>query len=183
MVVPTAANTTADDPRMVLLNVYDLTHYKFVEAFNQLAVPLGAGGFFHVAIEVWEQEWNYGGSQKGTGITSVSPGKDPAHNFRASIPLGLTELSKRQVQEVILEFAGEWQGTGYDCIRRNCCSFAQALAQRLGVGPLPGWVDRLCRTAAGVLTPLDNALALVTATGNLERCCGKSMVILPPTDV
>eukprot|EP00408_Alexandrium_pacificum_P016751 CAMPEP_0171185914 /NCGR_PEP_ID=MMETSP0790-20130122/16543_1 /TAXON_ID=2925 /ORGANISM="Alexandrium catenella, Strain OF101" /LENGTH=179 /DNA_ID=CAMNT_0011650943 /DNA_START=12 /DNA_END=551 /DNA_ORIENTATION=- len=173
------AAKSADDPRMVSLNVYDLTRWKFVEALNHMAVPMGVGGLFHVAIEVWDEEWSYGGSMKGTGITSVLPGKDPSHNFRASIPLGRTELSKRQVQEIILELAGEWPGVHYDCIRRNCCTFAQVLAERLRAGPLPGWVDRLCRTAAGALAPVDSAIALAGAAGTLERCCGTAMVILP----
>lgn len=168
------------DPQMVLLNVYDLTRWRVIEAFNQLAMPLGAGGVFHVAIEVWDQEWNYGATVKGSGVTSVLPGKDPGHRFRGSIPLGYTELAKCEVLEAVLELSDEWPGRSYHCIRRNCCAFAQALAERLGVGPLPGWVDRLSRVAAGVVTPVGEAMASVSTAGQWDRCCGKGMVIVPP---
>lgn len=172
---------------MVALNVYDLTKSPLMEALNQVSLTLVGGGAFHVGIEVWGHEWFYGFKQNGSGVTSVMPCKDGAHHFRGSVQLGCTSCSKAEVEELIqqLASAAEWQGTCYHDIMHNCCHFARALAAHVGVGPLPGWVDRLGRTAEGLLAPVDkDSLANFKAlnvpwklscqpASAFEQCCRK----------
>ena len=51
---------------------------------------------------------------------------------------------------IITRFMEEWPGTGYDLLRRNCCSFSDALCVALGVGPIPTWVHRLADAGAAL---------------------------------
>ena len=52
------------------------------------------------------------------------------------------------MKEILDELMAEWSGPEYDLLRRNCCSFAEALVVRLGVGPTPGWLHRLADVGA-----------------------------------
>ena len=38
-----------------------------------------------------------------------------------------------EVRETLLHFIDTWNGTDYDVLRHNCCAFADALCQALGV--------------------------------------------------
>lgn len=142
----------ATEPEVVRLNVYDLTRWRFVEAYNRRVLPLGAG-VFHVGIEVFGCEYQFGFRSEGTGVTKSKPGKDSSHRFRGSINLGRTRLTKTEVEAIVLELAKEWRGRHYNVLRRNCAHFAHITAQRLGVKPLPDWVDQLPRFAARALRP------------------------------
>lgn len=174
----------------VMLNVYDATKSRIVSALNRTAMPLGAGGAFHVAIEIGEIEWSYGLTRSGTGVSWVQPGKDLAHHFRGSVHLGNTPLSKKEVNRNIQALAQEWAGNAYHPLRRNCCHFAREMAIRLGVGPLPDWVDCLGRSCESLAGPIDAALAggqrifgsfratLQYAMMPWQECCGKDGVVV-----
>ena len=43
---------------------------------------------------------------------------------------------------------GDWLGLDYDLLRKNCCLFSKALVEKLGVGPVPGWVTNLAAAGA-----------------------------------
>ena len=51
---------------------------------------------------------------------------------------------------ILREMMDEWPGPKYDLLRRNCCSFSEAFVARLGVGPTPGWLNRLAHTGAAL---------------------------------
>lgn len=140
------------EPEVVRLNVYDLTRWRCVEAYNRRVLPLGGAGAFHVGIEVFRCEYQFGFRSEGTGVTKSKPGADSGHHFRGSINLGRTQLTKAEVEATLRELAKEWHGIEYDVIRRNCFHFAHVAAQRLGARPLPDWVDRLPRLAAGAFS-------------------------------
>jgi hypothetical protein len=129
---------TADDsthrppPNTVLLNVYDIVWG------NALLCPFGVG-VHHTAIEVYGTEFAFGRSSRGTGVFELRPRSCPPHIFRESIVLGSTALSLREVQQRVATMALEWMGPTYHLTKRNCNSFANALAaQLLSVPPPPG---------------------------------------------
>lgn len=136
---------------MVRLNVYHATRSRFVEALNFVSSALG--GAYHVAIEVYGQEWAYGATSAGTGISVTEPRKDRGHRFCEAIELGTTCLSPGEVGLVILDLAPAWAGTDYDLLSRNCCHFSKALAKRLGVANLPSWIDRMARGLEAISAP------------------------------
>jgi len=165
------------EPEVVRLNVYDLTRWRCVEAYNRRVLPLGGAGAFHVGIEVFRCEYQFGFRSEGTGVTKSKPGEDSNHHFRGSISLGRTRLTKAEVEVALRELAKEWRGHHYSTIRKNCVHFAHIAAQRLGVKPLPDWVDRLPRLAAGAFCNLD----LVQCCNlDLVQCFSQGMVTLTP---
>lgn len=174
----------------VVLSVYDATRSPLVSALNHATAPLGAGGAFHVAIVVWDHEWSFGLTRSGSGVSWVAPGQDSTHQFRGSLLLGTTNLSRSATHRIIKELAREWQGSSYHPLRRNCCHFAQNLAETLGVGPLPDWVGRLGRTCESLVVPMDEAVATGRrAVGTFrsafrlvfmpwQECCGKDGAVV-----
>jgi hypothetical protein len=64
--------------------------------------------------------------------------------------MGLTVRTPQELEQIILKLASEWPGDDYNLIHHNCLHFCNALCDELGVGKIPGWVDRLARTAAGI---------------------------------
>jgi len=153
----------AREPGMVTLNVYNLTQLGMFKAFNEAMVPLASGGIFHVGVEVWQHEYSYGYTTSGPGIYRLLPRNDPDHDFRESISLGVTNFSKTEVYSFLRGLMTEWQGSDYHWAKKNCVNFGEALAQGLGVEPLPSWVGQFCRNADVLSTPLDRAVSGLNA--------------------
>eukprot|EP00927_Polykrikos_kofoidii_P017827 TRINITY_DN18168_c0_g1_i1.p1 TRINITY_DN18168_c0_g1~~TRINITY_DN18168_c0_g1_i1.p1 ORF type:complete len:509 (+),score=70.76 TRINITY_DN18168_c0_g1_i1:88-1614(+) len=152
---------TRDDSQqrnaVVTLNIYDATLCRLVEVFNDVALALG-GGAYHVGVEVHLQEWSFGQSDYGTGISSVRPRRHHSHRFRNSERIGFTRLTSRETSAVVAELADSWPGNKYHLFQKNCIHFAQAFCKRLGCSPVPSWVDSMCRSMLAVTLPLDRLL-------------------------
>mmetsp|Transcript_118981 Transcript_118981/g.331948 ORF Transcript_118981/g.331948 Transcript_118981/m.331948 type:complete len:236 (+) Transcript_118981:2-709(+) len=162
----------------VFLNVYDVSQEELVQKVNKVLAhkysPVKFGGVFHAGVEVNGLEWCYGCSTSETvpGISCSLPREHPQHHYRQTICLRRTKLSQEDIAEVISALIEEYPGDDYDLLRRNCCHFADDFCQRLGVGRIPGWVNRLARQGAR----LDGALQV--AHGLHERFRG----VLTPED-
>lgn len=149
----------AGDDSMVHLNVYDLGKSSLVVMLNGVAAKAGVGGAFHLAVEVWGYEWSYGYTPVGTGVSCRRPRSDPSHAFRGTLPLGLAQATRVEFGGMMRGFMmQQWSGTAYHMINNNCCHFAQALVEHLGVGPLPWWVASLSKRAEALTSPIEHAL-------------------------
>ena len=101
------------------------------------------------AIEVFGQEFSFGGCRRNKcGIFACKPTKCPMHTYRESIYLGDCGKDLAEVQSILDSMKGDWMGPTYDLLRKNCCSFSDAFAQALGVGPIPKWVHHLADVGA-----------------------------------
>merc|ERR1712232_879734 len=80
------------------------------------------------------------GSDEGTGIFSCPPMKCGNHSYRESVQMGQTELSDREVIDLLKVLAKDWPGSSYDVLRRNCCHFGDELCRWLAVGAIPDWI-------------------------------------------
>eukprot|EP00929_Paragymnodinium_shiwhaense_P051405 TRINITY_DN25874_c1_g1_i1.p1 TRINITY_DN25874_c1_g1~~TRINITY_DN25874_c1_g1_i1.p1 ORF type:complete len:847 (-),score=166.16 TRINITY_DN25874_c1_g1_i1:157-2697(-) len=139
-----APGTVRLKPEDALLHVYDLQDGAIKQANHVLTFfvdQISVGGAFHAAVEVYGSEWTYGMA----GVDCAVPRAAEGHVYRCSIYLGRTELSQLEVAEVLHGFCRSWRGGEYDLLEHNCCSFAAEFSERLGVGPMPAWVDRLAR--------------------------------------
>ena len=104
---------------------------------------------FHGAIEVFGQEFSFGGCRRNKcGIFACKPTKCPMHTYRESIYLGDCGKDLAEVQRILDGMKGDWMGPTYDLLRKNCCSFSDAFARALGVGPIPKWVHHLADVGA-----------------------------------
>lgn len=129
---------------LVILNVYHVTNIRAVELLNRAGHAMGYGAY-HVAVEIFGREYSYGVTTKGTGLTSHKPRKNMDHRFHGSINLGKTMVERSEQIAVLkqLRRCPSWQGKNYHSLNHNCVHFAETLAYRLGVGPIPAFLKNL----------------------------------------
>mmetsp|Transcript_3681 Transcript_3681/g.9351 ORF Transcript_3681/g.9351 Transcript_3681/m.9351 type:complete len:558 (+) Transcript_3681:69-1742(+) len=139
--VPTSSVTLR--PCSVLLHIYDLMDE--LQAANGLLAfkmtGLSVGGAFHAGVEVFGNEWTYG----TLGVCCEAPRTAEAHVYRCSIPLGETKLVEREVATVLHTMCRRWRGKDYEILDKNCCRFSAEFCDKLGVGPMPAFIDRFAR--------------------------------------
>mmetsp|Transcript_20738 Transcript_20738/g.44239 ORF Transcript_20738/g.44239 Transcript_20738/m.44239 type:complete len:469 (-) Transcript_20738:264-1670(-) len=145
----------------VLLNVYDVGGNELLHKINRATTGNNSvliGGVFHAGVEVYGTEWGYGSTEEDrTGIGAHHPRMNQQHTYRATVPMGNTKLKPKEVNALLTRMTREWRGNEYDLIHNNCLSFCNALMKELGLGRIPGWIDRASRTAS----KLDKAVKLV----------------------
>jgi deubiquitinase DESI2 len=63
---------------------------------------------------------------------------------RTSLKIGSTNLTKRQVEMLIIEMGTHYSGKNYNIISKNCNHFGDEFCKKLcnGTG-IPGWINRL----------------------------------------
>eukprot|EP00930_Biecheleria_cincta_P006123 TRINITY_DN107100_c0_g1_i1.p1 TRINITY_DN107100_c0_g1~~TRINITY_DN107100_c0_g1_i1.p1 ORF type:complete len:473 (+),score=87.14 TRINITY_DN107100_c0_g1_i1:114-1532(+) len=134
----------------VVLNVYAVGNNKAIQQVNWMTQNfLRCGGVFHGGIEVFGKEWSYGSTKDaGTGIFCCEPKLCEMHTFRQSVLLGNCCKKPREVSAILRRMQPQWQGADYDLLHKNCCCFSAALAQELGAGDIPGWVNRFASDGA-----------------------------------
>eukprot|EP00397_Hematodinium_sp_SG-2012_P037011 GEMP01040034.1.p1 GENE.GEMP01040034.1~~GEMP01040034.1.p1 ORF type:complete len:418 (+),score=46.36 GEMP01040034.1:54-1256(+) len=133
------------NPNSVYANIYDLNTY-FVSANTMLYDALQVGGAFHASIQVFGAEWSYG----RLGIYSIPPRKNQFHIYRQTIPLGETKIDPHSWAVILHEQMQLWKDFEYNPLEHNCVDFSAAIADILGVTPLPAWVGRVAKVGAGV---------------------------------
>jgi hypothetical protein len=153
----------------VYLHVYDASQQSAIQNLNGFFAsknsPLKFGGVFHVGVEVDGLEWSFGWVSSGTGVFCCEPLRCSQHHYRETLPLRCTHLSLDETAAVIRALEVEYQGADYDILSRNCCHFAKDLCERLGVGPLPRWLDRF----AYIGDCIDQAALRLTKVPILDR--------------
>mmetsp|Transcript_31532 Transcript_31532/g.57956 ORF Transcript_31532/g.57956 Transcript_31532/m.57956 type:complete len:385 (-) Transcript_31532:97-1251(-) len=157
----------------VILNVYDLSD-DFQDANDMLSFgfeDLKLGGAFHAGVEVVGTEWAYG----FCGVVCGAPRIAADHIYRCGVKVGETTLSRHQLAFVLQEFCHTWRGGDYDLLGRNCCSFSTALLAKLGVGPMPAWVDRLAR-----VLHQGRAAGLAAGQGAVQAGLGAGQALFGP---
>mmetsp|Transcript_62213 Transcript_62213/g.181657 ORF Transcript_62213/g.181657 Transcript_62213/m.181657 type:complete len:272 (-) Transcript_62213:67-882(-) len=145
-------------PEKVILNIYDVTDVPAIAKVNDYIGKIGTGAF-HGAVEVFGAEWSYGFCERGSGVFSCPPRGCDVHHYRESLEIGATSMSREEVAALLQGLKTEWPGADYDLLKHNCCIFSNELCERLGVGPVPGWVTNL---AAAGATVQDGAIKVAT---------------------
>ena len=176
---------TEDDVRLMIeeaktpvtLHVYAVGHAKAIQKINYVVENfLNEGGVFHGAIEVFGQEFSFGGCrQDKCGIFACKPKSCPMHTYRESIYLGDCKLDIKQVQAILDGLKPQWMGPTYDLLRKNCCSFSNTFAQALGVGEIPKWVHHLADVGAALD---DDVKAVVHGLHNIEDAIDSEALML-----
>mmetsp|Transcript_42398 Transcript_42398/g.51412 ORF Transcript_42398/g.51412 Transcript_42398/m.51412 type:complete len:242 (+) Transcript_42398:399-1124(+) len=143
----------------VKLQVYDLAHSPNIQSINKFTYGVtGAGGLFHTAVEIYGREYSFGFVERGTGVFSCAPTECEMHSYNHAVSMGEVDLTPDEVSQILNLLAVEWPGSSYDLLKRNCCSFCQEFAERLGVGHMfPGWVVRFANIGASAVDAANNA--------------------------
>lgn len=139
----------------VRVHIYDVSLEKRIRKINRVFAnkrsPLKFGGVFHAGVEVNGLEWCYGFEDSDTrsGICCMEPMTHPQHHYRQTVELGRARLQPEDVADILADLVEEYPGDDYDLLRRNCCHFASDFTKRLGVGSIPGWINRAAKVGAG----------------------------------
>lgn len=166
-------DTSDFPPNMVMLNVYDVSNSDFLQKVNAFTTGNNrvlVGGVFHAGVEIYGEEWCYGATEDDrTGVCAVRPRSHPQHTYRATVPMGPTQLTIEQVDDLVHRLAVEWPGRQYDLIHNNCLSFCNSMLKELGLRRIPGWIDRAARAASFLDTTSKKISADTRSTVQLVR--------------
>eukprot|EP01059_Diplonema_ambulator_P006959 TRINITY_DN16528_c0_g1_i2.p1 TRINITY_DN16528_c0_g1~~TRINITY_DN16528_c0_g1_i2.p1 ORF type:complete len:187 (+),score=40.84 TRINITY_DN16528_c0_g1_i2:198-758(+) len=171
-------------PAKVHLHVYDVTNVVVTKYINKVfRDAANVGGAFHGAVEVYGVEWSFGhtSGQDASGIFCDPPRGCVKHQYKETLVLGETVLSEADVNDLLKAMEPDWNGTTYDVLSKNCCSFCNEFSIKLGTGPIPSWVNRF----AGVGSSARDlgSSALLEANRAMETSGVKSTASRLVTDV
>mmetsp|Transcript_66533 Transcript_66533/g.124115 ORF Transcript_66533/g.124115 Transcript_66533/m.124115 type:complete len:412 (+) Transcript_66533:68-1303(+) len=165
-------DTAALPHNTVLVHLYDLGDDELLAKINRYSTMndrVLIGGVYHAGVEIYGTEWSYGGIEEGTGVWGVEPRCNPQHTYRATVEMGLTRLSPDEVDVLLEQLMQAWPGASYDFLNHNCLDFANEFCIELGLGRMPGWVDRYGRTAQTLEAITRNTVHGVSNTRELVR--------------
>lgn len=140
---------------LVRVHIYDVSLEKRIQKINRVFAhkksPLKFGGVFHAGVEVYGLEWCFGFSDSDTrsGVCCMDPKTHPQHHYRQTVEMGRAHLKPEDIADILADLVEEYPGVDYDLLRRNCCHFASDFTKRLGVGSIPGWINRAAKVGAG----------------------------------
>ncbi|CAE8585092.1 unnamed protein product [Polarella glacialis] len=166
-------DTTSLPQNTVLINVYDLGDedvFQRINRFSTINDRVLVGGVYHAGVEIYGYEWSYGFTdQPNSGVFPSPPRCVGQHTYRATVVLGQSMLSAREVNDALAYLKQRWQGMDYHLLHKNCLDFANALCIELGVGRMPGWIDRYARTGASLDNFRNAASERIDQTKDLVR--------------
>lgn len=121
--------------------------------FSSVLWAIGTS-LLHTGVVINGREYAYGGHDKrgATGVYWTRPKTvPPGGTFKAEILHGFTLSPQNEIDEIIHEVSGEFQGTAYNLLTKNCNHFTSHLCQRLTGRMGPGWLNRAA--SIGVALP------------------------------
>lgn len=104
-----------------------------------------AAGYFHVCIEVYGQEFEFG-APSGLFIKTTTRSSGRGYTFKEAVLLGETKLDPEEVQLLYGSLLPQYGKADYDLVWHSCVDFSRTMAEKLGVSDLPAW----CRRASDV---------------------------------
>lgn len=166
-------DTSSLPGNFVLVNVYDIGDAEVFRKINKVSTvsdKVLIGGIFHAGVEIFGLEWSFGFTEEDvTGVSYCVPRTHPQHTYRVTVKMGETEFRKTQVNALILKLMDTWRGCEYDLIHHNCLDYANDLCKELGVGRIPGWIDRFGRAASSLDNFYANTSDRMQRTSTLVR--------------
>lgn len=114
---PMFAQEEEEEGSDVILHVYDL--HKMTK-FAALAI-------YHTGVELHGRELAFGTD----GIQWNKPACMGNHVHKRRVPLGRTELSRREVDIIVERLRAQWPGSDYSLFNRNCQTFSIEFVKHL----------------------------------------------------
>eukprot|EP00397_Hematodinium_sp_SG-2012_P021063 GEMP01021737.1.p1 GENE.GEMP01021737.1~~GEMP01021737.1.p1 ORF type:complete len:194 (+),score=32.02 GEMP01021737.1:181-762(+) len=158
--------TASSHPQDVYANIYDASRRSTIANLNDVLYSSVGMGAFHVGVQVYGKEWSYGRSDEDSGVRFSPPGMHPHHTFREQVYLGPTRYTPDELRSLIIAMQNQWQGPDYDVLVHNCCHFAEALVDELGVSRIPQWA---CQLHKCIKSMVGYFTGLFEAVGDLNK--------------
>merc|ERR1712137_284029 len=111
----------------------------------------------------------------------MTPRKHRRYSYRQTVPMGRTLLGRVCIERALLEVQTEWTHAEYDLFSRNCVTFCDALCRKLGVGPVPPWINSLGETLNS-LPGIRLTASAISRTGWFGEPTAVSPVLLAPQE-
>ncbi|KAK4743462.1 hypothetical protein SAY87_001463 [Trapa incisa] len=129
---------------------------------------MGIGGIFHSAVQVYgDVEWSFGFGKSGSGVFRSPAGKNSQYTHYERIVLGETDISKNEVNHILVELISEWPAATYDLLARNCNHFCNELCGRFGVPKPPGWINRFANAGHAATKTVVNTSSWVNSRSSV----------------
>lgn len=64
---------------------------------------------------------------------------------RQTIDMGTTDLTEKEIEELLLTLSDEFTGTSYNLLSRNCNHFTEEFVKRLNDKTVPYWINRAAK--------------------------------------
>ncbi|KAG2202795.1 hypothetical protein INT47_004819 [Mucor saturninus] len=118
---------------------------NYVTQFGYYALGVGV---FHSGVEICGKEYCFGGHEvpNVTGVFVVEPRVGiPELSLKQTIDMGTTDLTEKEVEELLLTLSDEFTGTSYNLLSRNCNHFTEEFVKRLNNKTIPYWINRAAK--------------------------------------
>ncbi|KAI7870419.1 PPPDE putative peptidase domain-containing protein [Spinellus fusiger] len=135
----------------VSINVYDMVPPSLLTTTGYWVMGIG---IYHSGLELNDKEYCFGGHDRPntTGVFMMEPKVGPPGVIlKRSIDMGYTSCTEQEIQAILREISGEFDGTTYSLLTRNCNHFTDTLCLRLTGRSAPAWINRAARI--GTLFP------------------------------
>lgn len=85
-------------------------NFKYLNNFLD-ALGLRNFGAYHVGVEVYGDEWQYGYCPHGSGISRIRPRINRDHVYTKSLWMGETGLRRQEIYALLRRVQDDWQGS------------------------------------------------------------------------
>ncbi|KAG2231560.1 PPPDE putative peptidase domain-containing protein [Thamnidium elegans] len=129
----------------VYVNVYDMIQPNYITHFGYYALGVGV---FHSGVEICGKEYCFGGHEVPnlTGVFVVEPKIGiPELTLKQTIDMGTTDLTEKEIEELLLTLSDEFMGPSYNLLSRNCNHFTEEFVERLNNKTVPFWINRAAK--------------------------------------
>ncbi|KAI8331081.1 PPPDE putative peptidase domain-containing protein [Choanephora cucurbitarum] len=125
-----------------------MIHPNYITQFGYYALGVGV---FHSGVEIGGKEYCFGGHElpNVTGVFVVEPKTGiPELTLKETFDMGTTDLTDREIEELLVRMSDEYVGTSYNLLTRNCNHFTEDFVERLTHRSMPSWINRAARLGA-----------------------------------
>ncbi|GAN10676.1 upf0326 protein hag1 [Mucor ambiguus] len=141
------ANADSNDPtkQRVYVNVYDMIQPNYITQFGYYALGVGV---FHSGVEIGGKEYCFGGHEipNVTGVFVIEPRIGiPELTLKQTFDMGTTNLTEKEIEDLLLQLSDEFTGPSYNLLSRNCNHFTEEFVFKLTEKTMPAWINRAAK--------------------------------------
>ncbi|OAD06083.1 hypothetical protein MUCCIDRAFT_17317, partial [Mucor lusitanicus CBS 277.49] len=105
-------------------------------------------GVFHSGVEIGGKEYCFGGHEipNVTGVFVIEPRIGiPELTLKQTFDMGTTNLTEKEIEDLLLQLSDEFTGPSYNLLSRNCNHFTEEFVFKLTQKTIPAWINRAAK--------------------------------------